>query len=226
MLITLDKWADQLAADVNRSNDHKFKAVIKDLIAQEYATIIKQSVDRNGYSLSLVSSITIPLMRVVNSTLELVNNRLLYITTVKVKQPLRTSSSPIPFTYVGGEDGSSSFIPTSFESVKYNKYLPLISEAVSYVYENGFIYVLTCIPIKKIKISSIFADIKDVYEEVIIDSNTTFNITAPTTIVKEKTNIELDVPIDIINLIKHKLLSEELRFQEQVKQKISDVDNN
>jgi len=228
MIITLNKLADQLAADMNRSNDFKLKARLIDLISQEYATILKQTVDKNGYSESLISSVYIPLERSMTLPLEITRKRILYVTKLKIKQPLRTSLAPQPFTFVGSYDGVVSFIPSSFELISYNDNLPFISESIKYVYSNNLIYVLSPTPIKKIKVSAIFADIQTVYEPVSNSKDTIFNISSSEVHLVNRYDVELDIPLDILNLIKHKLLSEELRLQEQIqmKQIISDVDNN
>ncbi len=228
MIITLNKLADQLAADMNRSNDFKLKARLIDLISQEYATILKQTVDKNGYSQSLITSVYIPLERDKTSPLEISKKKILHISKLKIKQPLRTILSPQPFTFVGSHDGVVSFIPTSFESISYNDHLPFISQSIKYIYSNNYIYVISNAPIKKIKVSAIFADIQTVYEPINQNINTNFNIGSNETIAVNKNDVELDIPLDIVNLIKYKLLNEELKLQEQVqmKQTISDVDNN
>lgn len=228
MIITLNKLADQLAADMNRSNDFKLKARLIDLISQEYATILKQTVDKNGYSQSLITSVYIPLERDKTSPLGILKKKILQVSKLKIKQPLRTILSPQPFTFVGSYDGVVSFIPTSFEAINYNDNLPFISQSIKYIYSNNYIYVISNAPIKKIKVSAIFADIQVVYEPISQSNVTNFDIGSNEAIAVNRNDIELDVPLDILNLIKHKLLNEELRLQEQVqmKQTISDVDNN
>ncbi len=215
MIITLDKWADQIANNVGKSNDLLFKSTLKDLIQQEYATLIKQTIDKNGYSNSLLSSIFMPLERVLNSPLEKTSKISLYVSRFKIKQPIRTNNSLKIFTFVGSEDGTVSFIPCSFEELNFVEYLPLVSGGIRYAYQNELIYVFSIVPINKTKITSVFADLTTVYEYT-TDKKYTSLLSKPQEItVKQKTNIELDIPIDIINRINTKLLSEQFISSKQ-----------
>lgn len=213
MIITLNKWADQLANDLGRHNDPIFKSQAKDLIVQEYATLIKQSVDKHGYTKSLISSVYIPLTRVLNSPLEKTKKIITYVTNFKVKQPLRNANSLGIFTYVGSKDGTVSFIPSSFDELNFISHLPLVSMALRYIYENSLIYIISPTPITSIKVSSIFTDLTTSYEYISDNTYSGLIGSTPNVVVKESTDVELDIPLDIMNKVKHKLMAEELAVQ-------------
>ena len=223
MILTLTKWAEQLAGDLNRPVDYMFINRLKDLIVQEYSTIIKQSIDRNGYDKSLTSSIFIPLERLVAPPIEKTKNNILHRTTCSVIRPVRHANQAQPFTFVGSEDGVTSFIPSSFEEVSFISHLPLVSEAIRYVYTDSYIYILSPTPIAKVKISAIFSDLSSYYE---ITTTKVGKFTSTNTGTKKQSaDIELDIPLDIVNLVKFKLISEELRLETEVKPDITHVDN-
>lgn len=224
MIITIDKWADQLANDFNRPTDLMFINRLKDLITQEYATIIKQSVEKNGFTPGLITSIVLPLVKLVNPPLEKSKKIILYKTLLGIKQPVRVANQNYSFTYFGSEDGTNSFILSSFEEMNFIHHLPFVSEAIRYIYEPPFAYVATNTPIQKVKISSIFSDITTFYEEQATSSsifNSSFTATKVT-----RTNVELDIPLDLINLVKYKLINEELKLETTVITENTHVDNN
>ncbi len=211
MILTIDKWADQLAGTFNRITDSIFIARLKDLIVQEYATILKQTVEKNGYSKDLITSVYLPLSVVTDKPKGFRKNNILYRTTLGIVKPVRTTLSPDLFTFVGSEDGIVSFVPTTFVNTGFNEFLPLVGDAIYYIYDNSYIYVTTFTPINKIKISAIFSDISLFYEEVTVSIGNFNKASTYQSVIK--TNVPLDIPLDIVNLVKYKLLNEELKIE-------------
>jgi hypothetical protein len=220
-MITLDKWADQLAGDMNRPFDHILIHRLKDLINQEYATILKQKIDKDPMDESLLRSVIIPVEYVPDNALERSTGTRIYKTKFKLSNPIR-SNKHRDFKFVGSSDGVIPFIRNTMSNWSFFTDLPLVGNASRYNYDE-YITVISDTRIKFIKVTDLFADLQVCYNETIIESplGTTKSI-----IVTYRTDVELDVPLDIINLVKYKLLNEELKLDTTIKTENAHVDNN
>jgi hypothetical protein len=145
---SLNQYAQQLADSLNRPYDPMLLERIKDLIVQERATYLQQTMDKDGidkeyrqtYYATLELIYANEITPQANPQELTITNKQIYKTTNKIPKPIRWKNYT-PFMYVGVEGGNFPYRMGNYYTKSVSKYLPLIGETIMYDYIDGYVYV-------------------------------------------------------------------------------------
>lgn len=202
---TLRQVATQVAYDLNRPYDNILIKRLSDLILQEAAKFLRQSIERNGADKSLVltyiETLTVKDISVNTSIIDA--NQNLLRTTNKIYNPIRTKGDS-PFLYVGSIDFSKPIKYSPSNARLFDKYLPNVGCTPSYDYINQYLYFYNLQKMKYIAIRALFENPLDVFDSLLSgDTSDTTNFCVE--------DHALPIPMDILNDIKKSLLAGELK---------------
>ena len=157
-MATLNQLGARVANLLKQPFNLELQERIKDAFKNLRATRIRQSIERNGVDDILTQSYIVCVTKV-DVTLDDCARKLgcnILRSSNKVAVPIRYKTDE-PFTFVGTDDGVT-FIYSTLGAVLKMKYLPMIGNAIWYIYENGYIYLYGNTRIKEFRVQAIFSN--------------------------------------------------------------------
>jgi len=154
-MATLTQIADQLADSLNRPFDDMLKLRLVVLIKQEFATLVRQQVNKYGLNSQFKTKYSVKINKVNlgdSPYSEDDDPRVTFRTINKVVRPIRYNTDD-PFTYVGTPDGKTPYLYSKLAELNFTSGLPAVqqpyqlNEAESlvkparYTYDNNYIYI-------------------------------------------------------------------------------------
>jgi len=217
-MATFNSIADEIAGALDRPFDEMFKQRVKQVMRNELARMIRQSINKNGIDKQLVQRYSVALEEVDRADTLYESGCTVMRTEDKIYKPVRFNSSE-PFTYVGTND-----IPFPYRhSVEHKRFAPFLSltgKSVSYDYRNQYIYLYNGTRLKYLTIETVFEDMSSV---AALDSeDAVANI-------RDTCMDDMAIPIagDLIQAAKERILSGELSItDDRDKIKPGHIDNN
>jgi len=189
-MATLRKIAHQIADSINRPFDTMLYYRLRDYIIQESATLLQQTMDKDGVDKEYVATQIIPMM-IVNAS-ELRNE----ITSDKILRSVNKIHTPVryknytPFVYVGTRDGGHAFSFINNYVNKYHHHLPYVGEQITYDFMNKHLYVYNNIRIEEVRTDGIYPfAIMDTFRHDVIEQQGECYID----------DMEFPLPLDLIN---------------------------
>ena len=140
-MATLRIIADEIGDALDRPFDFMFKERIKSIFRHEAATMIRQSVDKDGLTDHFKTTFSAGLSVVDDSSLPCGTTCGAIRTTNKLANPIRYKTDD-PFSYVGNKDGTIVYIYTKRTELPYADLTEVyLAKPRRYVYENGYAYI-------------------------------------------------------------------------------------
>ena len=140
-MATLNVIADEIGDALNRPFDWQFKARIKLIFRHEAATMIRQSIDKDGLTDHFKTKYTAAISLVDDSTILCGNTCPSIRTTAKQANPIRYKTDD-PFSFVGNAAGTVVYIYTKLTELPYANLTEVyLAEPIRYLYQNGYLYI-------------------------------------------------------------------------------------
>ena len=157
-MASLNQHAERIASALGRPSDHEFKERAKDAIRNLRATRLRQSAEKNGldpyYSLSYTAELI---------TVDITDNCFVDLgcpvlrTKYTIAEPVRFKTD-VPFTFVGGVDGTEFTFLSDLSKLRHMKLLRYMGETFYYALQNKYIYLYNAKRIKYITLTSLFVN--------------------------------------------------------------------
>lgn len=228
-MATLNLIADELSGALNRPFDSMLKQRLKSIFRHEAATMIRQSIDKVGVDDIFRTRFRVRIAKVTDNTLVGVHGDKWFRTIYKVPRPIRYKTDE-PFLWVGSDDGKTIFIYSRLTEIQYGEIQPayvgntiesINYKPIRYIWQNDYIYIYnylyTTSGISDIIVPGIDPGNDEAEDIPYITIEGPFGINDIITPEDELSSIvvtddtELPLPEDLIQAIKLKLLSGELR---------------
>ena len=147
----------QIALPLNRDNDEDFLELIDQMVIQARAKILKQRLDKNGFSQlkEVMQSVDIQLVEDDFILTEGYNTCKFKRSKCKIPRAIRNNTSSRHY-YVGTVDKMKSFEYIQPHNFKYTQYRDVFSNAPMYTIYNEYIYLFNVNNLKLINIEGIF----------------------------------------------------------------------
>jgi len=148
-MATLNLIADEVGDALDRPSDWMFKERIKSIFRHEAATMIRQSIDKDGLTDHFKTRYSAAISLVDDSSILCGNSCPSIRTTAKQANPIRYKTDD-PFSFVGNAAGTVVYIYTKLTELPYANLTEVYAaEPIRYVYQNGYLYIkdesiLTC----------------------------------------------------------------------------------
>jgi len=187
---TLNTIADEITGALNRPFDWQFQARVKSIFRHEAATLVRQSIDKDGLTDHFKTKFNSDLILVDYSALSCGSNCKVIRTNGKVAPPIRYKTDE-PFSWIGTADGKVVYIYTKLTELPYANLTEVYqNKPIRYVYENGYVYLKD----DSIKTCGAITDVE--YE--LVGSIHTFKVTstAHKLIVGDVINVVLNITAD------------------------------
>ncbi len=235
-MATLTQIADQLADSLNRPFDDMLKLRLVALIKQEFATLVRQQINKYGLDGQFKTKYSVKIHKVNlgdSPYSEVEDPQTTFRTINKVARPIRYNTDD-PFTYVGGVNGKTPYIYSKLAELSFTSGLPAVQQSYQleegqslvkpsrYTYDNGYIYIYD------------YNGEEDIDEQGAISIEGVHSSypfinteTADSTNLVYLDTVEFPMPDDLIQTIKERLLKGELSIIDD-KDKIPSrhIDNN
>ena len=157
-MASLNQLADKLLNAYDQAFNHELRERLKDSYKFLRATRIRQSIEKSGIDDEFLLSFNVDLIKVTSDddcfTPDLNCPQLR--SQNKIPKPIRYKTD-VPFTYVGTRDGIA-FYQGHISSARYKEQLPFISEAICYVWKNGYIYLYGRTKLKRLLVEEVIAN--------------------------------------------------------------------
>lgn len=138
-MATLNQLAQQVLDSLNRPFDAMFFERVKDLIVQQRALFIQQTIDKDGVDKEYRQTYYAEIEPVLNDEYTKAGTVKVWKTKNRIPKPIRWKNYT-PFFYVGTENGRKPFKAGNYYSASLNQYLPMIGNVITYDYIDGYIY--------------------------------------------------------------------------------------
>lgn len=140
-MASLNQIAEQVAIPIGKQYDQPILTLIKDLIKQERATRLRQSIGKYGLDVGWSNRYTVELeLADIADTCEVTVGCNILRTVNKIPRPVRYTTD-VPFIYVGFVDGSQSFSYVPFYQRRHKGSKRYTKKSITYDYRNGYVYV-------------------------------------------------------------------------------------
>jgi len=194
-MATLNKIATQIADGMGRPFDEMLHARLKDIIVQEAATLLQQTMDKDGVDREYRQTYIVDMKIVPADETNLSSNLTILRSINKIPTPIRFKNFT-PFIYVGSKDGSFPYLFTNFYSASLQKYLPMIGEQISYDYIDKYLYIFNNVKLEQVRSDAIYPrNIMDNYRAENTDiSGVCF-----------ADDMEFPLPMDLVNVLIQKI---------------------
>ena len=219
-MASLKEIVAELADSLNRPFDSLLIERLKLLVRHERATLVRQTINKDGHDKHFRQRYIVSSLEQTDiSDISGVDSECLGLkTTNKIPVPLRYKTD-VPFLYVGATDFSTAFRYAHPTENKYKRYLPMISNGLTYYWIDDYIYVFGNLKLKKLAIEAVYEN-----PEVVLESN---GEALGNGAIYCTDDHEFPVTEDLINIIKAKLLSGELSVTDSKdKVEATHLDNN
>jgi hypothetical protein len=155
-MASLNQIADGLTLELKRPEDTILRDLIKDLIKQQRALYLRQSIDKYGVDLQYIQRYRAELIKVDKADTCLVTvGCAIHRTENKVPTPVRYNCD-VPFQFVGSVDEGITFVYTPMSGWKHTSYNKYTANIVRYDYIDNYIYLFNTRRLKYISIRAIY----------------------------------------------------------------------
>ena len=139
-MATLNTIADEITGALNRPFDWMFQARVKSIFRNEAATMIRQSIDKDGLTDHFKTKYSAAISLVDGTEISCGGNCPLLRTTAKQVNPIRYKTDD-PFSWVGNANGTVVYIYTKLTELLYANLTEVYQDKPQrYIYQNGYIY--------------------------------------------------------------------------------------
>ncbi len=206
-MATLNQIVTEILDITNRPHDTLFKERLKLTFKHERSTLIRQALNKYNDVTLFKQRYTVAISTsTLSDSLTNTTSTGVRRTTNKIYKPIRYNTD-VPFNFVGSDSGTVSYLYTELSELPYISELPNNALAIRYTYRNEYIYIYgsesTLASINYISIESPL----ELPESVI--PTQTYSDTQAETIYND--DMEFPIPDDMIQDIKNRILSGELR---------------
>ncbi len=160
-MASLNQHAERIASLLRRPFDHELKERAKDALRNLRATRLRQSAEKNGldpyYSLSYIAELI---------TVDITDNCFVDLgcpvlrTKNTIAEPVRIKTD-VPFTFVGGVDGTEFTYLSDLSKLRHMKTLRYMGETFFYTLQNKYLYLYNAKRIKFVTLTSLFVNPED-----------------------------------------------------------------
>jgi hypothetical protein len=195
-MITLNQISSDIASNLGQPFNHELKERIKDIVKAEFATYIRQSIERHGIDDQLILSYISEVEEITKAGLPITEDIKIHKFRTKNKVPATVRySRDSPFIFVGSVDEGISYPYRDIRTNYYSSFFFSNGKITTYHLENGYIFIESLHPInfkaKYIKIKDIFESPEQILS--MYDNN-------------DGQDIQLPLPIDIITIFRDKVI--------------------